>query len=155
MSDAQLSSTKPYLIRAFYDWITDNECTPYIIVNANEPNTEVPKEYVQDGRIILNIAMQAVHNLQMTNEFIDFDARFKGISRSIYIPITAIIAIYAHENGRGMVFAEEATGETADQQTPPPATKPTLVATDNKVAPITSPSGKSKPRGKPTLKIVK
>ncbi len=116
MSDIiQLSSTKPYLVRAFYDWIVDNDCTPYIIVNANYPDVLVPTEYVENGKIVLNIAMQAVSNLQLTNNFIDFDARFKGVSREIYVPIDAVVAVYAHENGRGMVFPED---EVAQPETP-------------------------------------
>jgi stringent starvation protein B len=102
-----LTSTKPYLVRALYEWIVDNECTPYIIVNAEADNVEVPSQYVEEGRIILNVSDEAVRDLQITNEFLEFNARFNGVATQVYTPITAILAIYAQENGHGMVFSEE------------------------------------------------
>lgn len=102
-----LTSTKPYLVRALYEWITDNACTPYIIVNAEAENVEVPSHYVEEGRIILNISEEAVRDLQVTNEFLEFNARFNGVATQVYTPIAAILAIYAQENGHGMVFSDE------------------------------------------------
>ena len=102
-----MTTTRPYLIRAFYEWIADNHCTPYIAVDATMPHTQVPKEYTDDGKIILNVSMAAVRNLELHNDYIAFSAQFGGRGRDIYVPIQAVIAIYAKENGKGMVFTEE------------------------------------------------
>lgn len=99
--------TRPYLIRAFYEWIVDSSCTPHIVVNAELPHVIVPQEFVEAGQIVLNIAMPAVQNLALDNEAVSFQARFNGKVQDIYVPIEAVIAIYARENGRGMVFSEE------------------------------------------------
>lgn len=108
-----MTSTRPYLIRAFYEWIADNNCTPYIVVNAHHEGVDVPMEYAQSGQIVLNIAMVAVQSLQLGDASIDFQARFAGIARHVHVPIAAVMAIYARENGRGMVFSEE------DDEPPP------------------------------------
>ena len=110
-----LTSTKPYLIRALYEWITDNECTPYVIVNAEATDVEVPRQYIEDGRIILNVSDDAVRDLQVTNEFLEFNARFNGVATQVYTPVSAILAIYAQENGHGMVFSDD---ENLDQPSP-------------------------------------
>jgi len=109
---------KPYLIRAFYDWIVDSACTPYLVVQADYPNTCVPQEYVDDsGQIVFNISSMIVKNLQLDNKYIAFEARFSGVKKSIYIPIRAVIAIYAKENGQGMVFgADEESAESGDEE---------------------------------------
>jgi len=113
-----MSSQKPYLIRAFFNWIMDNQCTPYIVVQADYPNTKVPQEYVdKNGQIVFNIITDVVKELQLENEYVAFSARFSGASRSIYIPIQAIVAIYAKENGQGMVFEgeePETVGDSTD-----------------------------------------
>lgn len=96
-------STKPYLLRAIYEWCTDNGYTPYIAVMAS-PLVQVPKEFVKDGEIVLNISFSATSGLKMGNNLIDFKARFNGISRDISIPIENVAAIYARENGQGMTF---------------------------------------------------
>lgn len=113
-----MTSTRPYLIRAFYDWIVDNGCTPHVVVNASVVGVEVPDEYVDNGQIVLNIAVNAVQGLRLGDHEIEFQARFGGRVRRVYAPINAILAIYAKENGRGMVFAEE-EGENVPP-TPPP-----------------------------------
>lgn len=100
-------STRPYLLRAFYDWIVDNGCTPHMVVNATVPEVQVPAEYIEGGQIVLNIALSAVQGLVLGDEFIEFKARFAGRIRNISVPLAAVVAIYAKENGRGMVFAEE------------------------------------------------
>ncbi len=104
-----MTSPKPYLLRAFYDWIVDNGMTPYVLVYARRRGVDVPAEYVQDGRIILNIAPDAVHALCMDPQGLRFSARFRGIAQDIRVPMSAIKAVYARENGRGMVFPEEET----------------------------------------------
>ena len=125
-----MTSTKPYLIRAFYEWIVDNRHTPYVVVNAEHEASRVPTEYVEDGRIVLNIAQAAVRNLSLGNKAIEFNAKFNGIAMDIYAPVAAVVAIYAHENGRGMVFTEEDNngdnGDTDPQDDPPPRGKPKL-----------------------------
>jgi stringent starvation protein B len=102
-----MTSTRPYLIRAFYDWIVDNQCTPHVVVNAHCAGVEVPEEYIQNGQIVLNIAFSAAHGLKLGEEAIEFQARFGGRVRQVYAPHAAVLAIYARENGRGMVFTED------------------------------------------------
>ncbi len=109
-----MTPSRPYLIRALYEWILENECTPYIMVNAFEDGVEVPQEHVKDGQIILNISPNAVQNLSIRNEAIDFDGRFGGIPKKVYVPVGAVTVIYAKENGQGMVFDGE-----GDIPTPP------------------------------------
>lgn len=121
-------STRPYLIRAFYDWIVDSGCTPHIVVNAELPHVEVPRAYVESGQIVLNIAMQAVKDLSLNNDAVMFQARFGGVAHDIHVPISAVMAIYARENGRGMVFSEE----EEDTDAPPPAEQTTATGTGKK-----------------------
>jgi stringent starvation protein B len=102
-----MRSSRPYLIRALYEWVLDNQLTPYILVNAEIPGVDVPRQHVEDGKIILNIATHAIQNLNISNQAIEFDASFAGKPTNVYAPIKAILAIYARENGRGMVFNEE------------------------------------------------
>jgi stringent starvation protein B len=131
-------STKPYLMRAIYDWCVDSGYTPYIAVTV-DASTRVPVEYVKDGQIVLNIGPVAVERFKMGNELIEFSARFNGAGRDISIPIGAVSAIYARENGQGLTFevsAAEASAvpESADtdggDETPPdpqrPSGKPSL-----------------------------
>lgn len=115
--------TRPYLIRAFYEWIVDSDCTPHIVVNAELPNVEVPRAFVESGQIVLNIAMPAVQNLALNNDSISFQARFGGVAHDIYVPVAAVVAIYARENGRGMVFSEEEDDEDGTDVPPPPQAK--------------------------------
>ena len=102
-----MTSSRPYLIRAIYDWLLDNKLTPYILVDVTLEDVSVPQQFVKDGKIILNIAEAAVSNLSMSNRAIEFNARFSGIPHQIYIPVMAVQAIYSYENGRGMVFNED------------------------------------------------
>lgn len=132
-----MTSSKPYLIRALYDWIADNDLTPYIVVNAEAKGVNVPQQYIEAGRIILNISMQATHGLELRNDFIEFSARFAGVSMDIVVPISAVLAIYARENGRGMVFNDEDD------------------ANDNDSGGNNAPDAPQAPRGKPKLTIVK
>ncbi len=109
-----MTSARPYLLRAFQEWITDNGCTPYLLVNAEFPGTQVPGALIRDGRIVLNISPVAVRELQIGVEGVDFSARFGGVARQVHVPIHAVLAIYAQENGRGMVFPQD------DEDDPPP-----------------------------------
>ena len=102
-----MKSTRPYLIRAFYDWIVDNDCTPHVVVNAEMQHVEVPIDYVENGQIVLNVSMTAVKSLRLGDDAIEFEARFNGVPHVVYVPAQAVMAIYAKENGRGMVFADD------------------------------------------------
>ncbi|MGE8654106.1 MAG: ClpXP protease specificity-enhancing factor [Acinetobacter gandensis] len=102
--DIPLSPTRPYLTRALFEWICDNQLTPYLLVDATQKDTMVPAQYVQDGQIVLNIAPHATHALHMSNDAITFSARFGGVSQNLYVPFSALLGIYARENGQGMFF---------------------------------------------------
>ena len=103
MNAPDSSSTRPYLIRALYEWCTDNGLTPYVAVSVDE-TVQVPREYVKNHEIVLNISLDATSSLKLGNDFIEFRARFAGSAREIMVPITHVIAIYARENGQGMAF---------------------------------------------------
>ncbi len=105
-----MTSSRPYIIRALYDWIIENECTPYMLVNAYEDGVEVPQEHVKDGQIILNISPSAVQSLSIRNQAVDFEGRFAGIPKQVFVPITAVMGIYAKENGQGMIFESDSGG---------------------------------------------
>lgn len=101
-----MTPSRPYMLRALYEWILDNNATPHILVNAMHPEVQVPQDYVKDGQIVLNIAPSAVKALSLGNELITFNARFRGIPMDISVPLSAVIGVYAKENGRGMMFEE-------------------------------------------------
>jgi stringent starvation protein B len=129
-----MTAKRPYLIRALYEWISDNGLTPHLLVNAEPATVAVPSQYVHEGRIVLNVSQTAVHNLTMGNEWIEFSARFGGMQHWIQFPPSAVIAVYARENGQGMVFGLEPEGD--DTPPSPEPEKPT-------------------PERRPALKIVK
>ena len=105
MSDmTSISPTRPYMVRAIYQWIEDNQLTPYLMVDATADNVQIPNEHVQDGRIVLNIASRATGNMSMENDYINFSARFGGVSQEIWVPLKAVLGIYAKENSQGMFF---------------------------------------------------
>jgi stringent starvation protein B len=131
--------TKPYLLRALYEWCVDNGYTPYISVLVDQ-QTRVPTEYVRNGEIVLNIGPIAANKLKLGNEHIEFSARFGGVARELYIPVARVSAIYARENGHGMAFDIEKPDELV--QTAAEAAPPT--------EPLPGPGG-----GKPSLRIVK
>ncbi|NDP62624.1 ClpXP protease specificity-enhancing factor [Polaromonas sp.] len=106
MNAPNATSTRPYLIRALYEWCTDNGFTPYVAVSVDN-TVQVPREYVKDNEIVLNIGFDATSSLTLGNEFIEFKARFGGAAREILVPISHVIAIYARENGQGMAFPLE------------------------------------------------
>lgn len=107
MSEASMTPSRPYLIRALYDWIVDNGMTPYVLVNADDAEVVVPRQFVEGGKIVLNINPSAVQNLQLGNGLVEMDARFSGTPMHISVPVMSVLAIYARENGKGMVFTEE------------------------------------------------
>ncbi|WP_322070336.1 ClpXP protease specificity-enhancing factor [Paraburkholderia bannensis] len=110
-------STKPYLLRALYEWCTDNGFTPHIAVRVDN-RTRVPRQFVRDGEIVLNISFEATSQLQMGNEMIEFNARFSGKSHKIEVPVSNVLAIYARENGQGMAFPVEAPAGDANDVLP-------------------------------------
>jgi stringent starvation protein B len=120
-----MTSSKPYLVRALYEWILDNDNTPYILVDTNADQVLIPTGIGSDDKVVLNLAPAAVQSLDMNNEAIAFSARFNGVSEHIFVPISALRAIYARENGEGMMFPEEETGATAGSENARPKA-PTL-----------------------------
>jgi len=159
-------STKPYLLRAIYEWCTDSGFTPYLAVKVDAATT-VPMEYVRKGEIILNISYGATSSLKMDNDAIHFRARFAGVSREIYVPVQNVLAIYANENGQGMAFDVSTTAAEmpeADASAPAPATAPALSAVPDS-SPDVAPEAPSAPDnggdeppkkgGRPTLTRIK
>ena len=127
-----MNSSKPYVLRAMYDWIVDNNCTPHLLVNAEAPGVDVPQQYVKDGQIVLNISPTAVVDLLIDNESVSFSGRFGGVPMAVLAPVGSVLGIYARENGKGMVF---------DAEGRPPEPEP--------------PAGASKVSKRPSLKVVK
>lgn len=136
-SSPPLKSRRPYLLRAMHEWISDNQQTPHIVVDAGINGVDVPRQYVQDGKIILNVSLNATSGLNLGNDGVVFRARFGATTYDVSVPIAAVLGIYARETGQGMIFSE------ADAPTPPPT------------APPDQPPGGEVKRAKPTLKVVK
>jgi stringent starvation protein B len=113
----QMLSNKSYLLRAFYDWIVDSECTPYIAVNAEMKGVDVPRQFVRDGKVVFNVSPMAVRDFEINNGELHFRAKFAGVEEQVYAPMRAILSVYAFENGAGMTFDEE------DDEASPPVTK--------------------------------
>lgn len=107
MNPVAMTSNRPYLLRAMYEWIADNGMTPYILVDANAPGVKVPKTAIKDGRVVLNVAARAVAQLELGADRVRFMARFSGVSQAVEAPMAAVLAIYAQENGQGMMFPAE------------------------------------------------
>ena len=131
-----MTPSRPYIMRALYEWIVDNDLTPYLLVDVGLPEVMVPQQYVKDGQIVLNISPGAVMDLKIGNEAVVFNGRFGGVATDIYVPVAAVIGIYARENGQGMVFDAE---EPSDEPTPPAGGSPSPI----------------KSEARPSLKIVK
>ena len=115
MSDMLIQ--RPYLLRAFYNWIVDSECTPHIIVDATLPNVQVPEQFVENGKIVLNIAPTSVVAFSLEDDAVSFNARFSGQPMQVYVPLYAIEGIYARENGAGTIFPAEPGYELATKST--------------------------------------
>jgi len=122
-----MTSSKPYFVRALYDWIVDNNCTPYLLVDATRAGVVVPQDYVKDGSIVLNIAPGAVVDFNMLDDAVCFNARFSGQPMDVWAPMSSVLGIYAKENGQGMMFdpepsppspSPEATGQGTRSETP-------------------------------------
>jgi len=148
------SSTRPYLIRALYEWCTDNGFTPFIAVLVDD-TVRVPNEYVKDGEIVLNISFDATSALKLGNDFIEFKGRFGGVARDILVPLNRVLAIYARENGQGMAFPMLASSGDAPEETESSSKRPTVLTSV-----VTPPEdgGPEAPRpggGRPALTRVK
>ena len=113
-----MPARRPYLLRAMHQWMSDAGCTPHLMVDATQARVEVPTAYIKEGRIVLNVSYHATQRLDISNEWLQFDARFAGIIHHVRVPIAAVLGIYARETGDGMVFSGEDMG-------PPPPDKPT------------------------------
>lgn len=161
MELSHMSPRRPYILRAFYDWLLDNQLTPYLVVNAEYVGTIIPMEFVQDGQIVLNIAPQAVGNFLMSRNEVQFSARFSGIPRQVYVPMGAIMAIYARENGAGTMFESEPGYEQEEHSSGQEKTKPTIQLVDEPEKHNNSSnfSGNDEPpqppKGRPALRVVK
>jgi stringent starvation protein B len=118
-----VKSRKPYLLRAMHEWISDSDCTPHLVVDAGASGVEVPRQYVRDGKIILNVSWNATGNLRMGSDELTFSGRFGGVAMNVRVPIDAVLAIYARETGQGMIFDEEEGGPTPTP-TPPSDSPP-------------------------------
>ena len=135
MSERPLLSRRPYLLRAMHEWITDNAHTPHVVIDATAQGVEVPQQYVQQGKIILNVSHSATSGLVMNNELVRFRARFGAVTHDVTVPVGAVLGIYARETGQGMIFSE------ADPSPPQPSPpKPTTGGEESK---------------RPKLKVVK
>jgi stringent starvation protein B len=110
-----MKARRPYLLRAIHEWISDSLCTPHLVVDATATGVEVPRQYVKDNKIVLNVSWSATANLRLGNDEVSFSGRFGGASMSVRVPINAVLAIYARETGQGMIFAED----DADPPSPP------------------------------------
>ncbi|MFM2120033.1 MAG: hypothetical protein RL722_1501 [Pseudomonadota bacterium] len=157
-SDGQGSSTRPYLIRALHDWCTDNGFTPYLAVFVDE-TVQVPREYVKNHEIVLNVGFDATSGLRLGNDYIEFKARFGGVARDIVVPVDHVIAIYARENGQGMAFPAPSEG-SAPTVAPAAAPAPTglRLASSEEPPPDDPPPSAPMPEGgpgRPSLKRVK
>jgi stringent starvation protein B len=119
-----MTSTRPYLIRAFYDWIVDNDLTPHLVIDAEHADVTVPQQHVEDGQIVLNISPNAVQELSLQNDWIHFDARFGGSNFNVSLPPAAVLGIYARENGHGMLFQDEEPSPEPPDDNPPSDDEP-------------------------------
>jgi len=138
--DARMKSRRPYLLRAMHEWICDSACTPHIVVDAGAAGVEVPRHFVRDGKIILNVSWAATDKLKMTNDEVTFAGRFSGSIVEVRVPVTAVLAIYARESGQGMIFTDEdARGDAGASGEPPEPPKPASPA----------------PGKRPRLKVIK
>ena len=131
-----MTPSKPYVIRAIYDWIVDNNCTPHVLIDAAADGVVVPDDYVTDGQIVLNISPAAVVSLQLGNDAVSFSGRFGGIPLDVLLPLDSVLGIYARENGQGMIFDDD---EELGDPTPPPEPDPIVPG----------------PARKPSLKLIK
>lgn len=159
-----MSPRRPYLLRAFYEWLLDNQLTPHLVVDVTMPGVMVPMEFARDGQIVLNVAPRAVGNLELGNDDVRFNARFGGVPRNVFVPIAAVLAIYARENGAGTMFepepAYEAEGAFTDNLSNDETSEPTMSVIDGDLPDVSEESPDDEPPtpprgGRPALRVVK
>ncbi len=155
-----MTPRRPYLLRAFYEWLVDNDLTPHLVVDAMMSGVRVPDEYVQDGQIILNVAPRAVGNIEISNEAVTFHARFGGRPHSVIVPIYAVQAIYARENGAGTMFEPEEAYDDIEESEEIQHLSSTDSVQPVEAAPSDEESGPDDesprpPKGRPSLRVVK
>lgn len=119
-----MNPRRPYLLRAIHEWISDSNCTPHLVVDAGFPGVEVPRQYVKDGKIVLNASWTATAQLKLGNDEVSFSARFGGSSMNVRVPVAAVLAIYARETGQGMIFSDDDAGPSGPESSPPPDSPP-------------------------------
>lgn len=113
-----MNPRRPYLLRAMHEWISDSNCTPHLVADAGVAGVEVPRQYVKDGKIVLNVSWTATAGLKLGNDAVSFSARFGGVSMGVKVPMNAVLAIYARETGQGMVFSEDDAGPAGPSDSP-------------------------------------
>jgi stringent starvation protein B len=164
MEMTDMSPRRPYLLRAFYDWLLDNQLTPHLVVDVTMPGVMVPMEFARDGQIVLNVAPRAVGNLELGNDDVRFNARFGGVPRNVFVPIAAVLAIYARENGAGTMFepepAYEAEGAFDGDLSADEPTEPTMSVIDGDLPDVSEEDPDDEPPapprgGRPALRVVK
>jgi stringent starvation protein B len=160
MDIANMTPRRPYMLRAFYDWLVDNDLTPHLVVDATMNGVRVPLEFVQDGQIILNVAPRAVGNLELGNESVSFNARFGGKPHSVIVPIYAVQAIYARENGAGTMFEPEEAyledEQRIDEENEVEAEfSLSSVSSESDEDPQDEPPTPPRSKGKPSLRVIK
>ncbi|MBN7285852.1 ClpXP protease specificity-enhancing factor [Vibrio cholerae] len=154
MDIGQMTPRRPYLLRAFYDWLLENELTPHLVVDATLPGVKVPLEFVQDGQIILNVAPRAVGNLELGNDEVTFNARFGGRPHLVIVPIYAVQAIYARENGAGTMFEPEPAYLDMVDFSEEIDSEDSFIELETDVADEHTEEA-PRPKGKPSLRVVK
>ena len=153
-----ITPNRPYLLRAYYEWLMDNHLTPHVVVDAFVNGTQVPQQFVKDGQIVLNIATGAVANLHMSNDAVEFNARFGGVPQNVFLPMASIVAIYARENGAGTVFDMEDAYMIESEQDELSPLSPSIKSVDDtsSVPPsVKSTHSDDKPKRKNHLTVVK
>ncbi|WP_370559767.1 ClpXP protease specificity-enhancing factor [Edwardsiella tarda] len=161
MELSQMSPRRPFLLRAFYDWLLDNQLTPHLVVDVNSAGVMVPMEYARDGQIVLNIAPRAVGALELADDAVRFNARFGGVPRQVYVPMAAVMAIYARENGAGTMFEPEAAYDQDAElaQVAESDEEPAMTLIEGERPSIEEDDGGDEPppppRGRPALRVVK
>jgi stringent starvation protein B len=149
-------SNKPYLLRAFYQWIVDSRCTPVLVIDTTQPESKIPRNYAEDGEIVFNISPHAIRDLKMDNDVVEFTASFSGISHFISAPIKAILAVYAEENGEGIFFdgEEDTSGHISIEAAPEQAIQLKSIENSNNASVAGQQSSQSSIKTKPDLKLV-
>ncbi len=168
MNISQMTPRRPYMLRAFYDWLLDNDLTPHLVVDATLPGVRVPMEFVQDGQIILNVAPRAVGNLELGNDEVRFNARFSGKPHTVIVPLYAVQAVYARENGAGTMFEPEdayiselevAEQNETDNSSDSDESDVSLTIASESAADASDSGDPSEPtrppKGKPSLRVIK